>query len=233
MSIWLGSLQSGSIACLMAIIATVLVERCGGRIGGIIATMPFTFLPASFVFVEDAKTDIDWKLTLFSLPGGGIGSICFLEVWNDLPALLKGYSEKWKLVILSVVSCLVWFIVCFLFIYFFFMLRDHPSCIIPVGLILDIFHLLLATILAWYPSKSMKGKKKPSILNYLSRGVLAFIAIFFASAIAKSGNLIFAAVCSLAPAIYLTTMLTMWISHGEDVCKGAIKPMMLGWNAYI
>lgn len=67
---WVSSLKNGGMAGVMAIIATVLVEKCGGRIGGIIATMPFTFVPASYVFVTSANTTIDWQLGLGSIPAG-------------------------------------------------------------------------------------------------------------------------------------------------------------------
>lgn len=155
-----------------------------------------------------------------------------MQVWEQISKCTVKYSTCCRLTTLSILSCIVWLSVCYGLIYLFFKLRDYPKYIFPGMYIVDFIHLSLCVYLSWSPQKSLHGKKSVSFVNYFSRGILAFVAIYFAAVIMKHGSVIYASVCCLAPAILLTTMVSMWISHGEKVAIGAIAPMTLGWNAY-
>ena len=48
--IMLGPLLSGIFAALVAIGATVAIERLGGRLGGVLGSIPTTIVPASLGF---------------------------------------------------------------------------------------------------------------------------------------------------------------------------------------
>jgi hypothetical protein len=62
----------------------------------------------------------------------------------------------------------------------------------------------------------------------VGRGVLAAAAIGLAVALATVAGPVIAGIISIFPAIFLTTMVGLWISQGEAVPVGAVGPMMLG-----
>jgi hypothetical protein len=72
-----------------------------------------------------------------------------------------------------------------------------------------------------------KGKNKVGLGTLLSRGLLAAVAVFLAVLISKINGLA-AGLATSFPAIFTTTMISLWISQGENVTSGAVGPMMLG-----
>jgi hypothetical protein len=58
--------------------------------------------------------------------------------------------------------------------------------------------------------------------------MLAAVAIAASVAIAARGNALAAGVASVFPAIFVTTMVSLWLAQGEAVPAGAVGPMMLG-----
>ena len=62
---------------------------------------------------------------------------------------------------------------------------------------------------------------------HICRGLLAALAIGFSVSMAQLSELV-AGVMSTFPAMFLTTMVGLWISQSEAVQAGAVGPMMLG-----
>ena len=62
----------------------------------------------------------------------------------------------------------------------------------------------------------------------VGRGALAGCAIAAAVLVGSLGHPLAAGVASVFPAIFLTTMVALWLSQGEAVQAGAVGPMMLG-----
>ena len=60
------------------------------------------------------------------------------------------------------------------------------------------------------------------------RGLMAGSAIGGAVWLATHGGPLIAGVAAVFPAIFMTTLCSLWISHGESVGAGAIGPLMLG-----
>ena len=50
-----GPIVSGIFAALVAVAATVAIERLGGRLGGVIGSIPTTIVPASLGFFLPGK----------------------------------------------------------------------------------------------------------------------------------------------------------------------------------
>jgi hypothetical protein len=65
-------------------------------------------------------------------------------------------------------------------------------------------------------------------LALLARGCAAAVAIGVAVHLATVGDALASGVMSIFPAIFLTSMLALWLAQGEAVPAGAIGPMMLG-----
>ena len=74
----------------------------------------------------------------------------------------------------------------------------------------------------------MVSPRPVKLLVLLSRGFLAGLAVGFSAWISGLGYPILAGMASVFPAIFLTTMVSIWLSQGEAVQSGAVGPMMLG-----
>jgi hypothetical protein len=62
----------------------------------------------------------------------------------------------------------------------------------------------------------------------ISRGIMAAGAIGCAVWLAESGGPLIAGLAAVFPAIFMTTMCGLWLTHGETVGAGAVGPLMLG-----
>ena len=85
--------------------------------------------------------------------------------------------------------------------------------------------------MTWIPIKAPKGKNSVTKQVLLMRGLAAATAIGIAVQFASMGLPIVAGLASVFPAIFLTTMVALWIAQGADVPIGAAGPMMLGGSS--
>lgn len=184
--------ESGSLAGFMTILSTLLVEKLGGRIGGVIASMPITILPASYTIIESAKSEANYLASLCSLPLNCFGGIVFLEVWKKLPYYIKDWSFRVRLVTLVIVSLTLWFCLVICCTLFFFQVKQHPSYMLPTAAAAWFIHLCLGLILSYHLPRSKKGKNQIGFFTYICRGFVAFLVIACASLIARMGNSLFA-----------------------------------------
>ena len=94
--------------------------------------------------------------------------------------------------------------------------------------------LLLVSVgvwMTWKPANAPKGSKTVSRGMILSRGIGAAIAIGIAVYFSELGFPLVAGLASVFPAIFLTTMVSLWISQGPEVPTGAAGPMVLGGSS--
>ena len=85
--------------------------------------------------------------------------------------------------------------------------------------------------ITWIPIKAPKGKNSVTKQVLLMRGLAAATAIGIAVQFASMGLPIIAGLASVFPAIFLTTMVALWVAQGADVPTGAAGPMMLGGSS--
>jgi len=85
--------------------------------------------------------------------------------------------------------------------------------------------------MTWIPQKAPKGKNSVTKKVLLMRGLAAATAIGIAVQLSSMGQPIIAGLASVFPAIFLTTMVALWMAQGSDVPTGAAGPMMLGGSS--
>jgi hypothetical protein len=77
------------------------------------------------------------------------------------------------------------------------------------------------------PAAAPKGANRVKPVILVLRGLCAMTTIFIGSIIARShpsaGGMV-----SCFPAIYLTTLISVWVAQGDKVTAGATGPMILG-----
>jgi len=221
-------LLSALLAGGVAIGATVAIERFGGRLGGILATLPTTIVPASvglWIHQQDPALFAD---AMHSVPGGMLLNACFLWLWRALPPRLPSTKRSTRLTLMVVFSLSCWVLGAIGLVTFQGQLLERA-----IGLAGYAWGLTLAILVGglWAardPRPAPKGRRKVGPVALLSRGVFAAAAIGTSIALADIAGPLVAGVAAVFPAIFLTTMVSIWLAQGEDVQAGAVGPMMLG-----
>ena len=218
--LWASALFAG----IVAIGVTLAIEKLGGRAGGLIGTMPSTIVPASIGFHLSASSPEITREALLAVPFGMAVNVLFLWSWSYLPPRTK---SPWRLPKVLLGGLALWAIaaaVCTLTL---------EQMTWDLGPLAGATTLTIACFGAWAcrgapPSPS--GHQSVGILSLISRGWMAASAIGLAVWLSDQSPLL-AGMASVFPAIFMTTMVSLWVSQGEAVQAGAVGPMMLGSTA--
>lgn len=223
MSVLLVAILAGS----MAIFATVCIERFGGKLGGLLGSLPTTIVPASWGFHAHATNEVELTASLAVVPIGMLINAIFLYVWRVLPPKLPTELSLYtKLLSMSAASLLIWAVCAFSFVQFMDVVASQQ--VIWVGIIGQSALIGFGIWACKDGVPAPKGKRPVKLFVLLSRGLLAGLAVGFSAWISGLGYPILAGMASVFPAIFLTTMVSVWLSQGEAVQSGAVGPMMLG-----
>lgn len=221
-------LLSATLAGAVAIGATLAIERWGGRLGGIIGTLPSTIVPASLGFYATSQSPEELTASLAIVAPGMLVNGLFLLAWRIIPPKLPSGSLNARLALMTVLSLSLW-AGCAAF---FVTVMDSWSLAQTSPLLFGGLGFVLLGVLGIVgclnAPPSPKGSKKLSPLTIASRGLLAAAAIAVAVQLSALGNPLLAGMASVFPAIFLTTMVSLWHAQGAAVPVGAVGPMMLG-----
>ena len=243
------ALLSGLGAGFVAVLATLAIERLGGHLGGIIGTLPTTIIPASwglwYQVLDQSESSIkmsehafnQFSMAMYAVPTGMCLNALFLWMWKIIPQRSHWVSEWSKdgdqgilkaVCLMSTITLSLWS--CFAFIWVMFSQKVLDSS--QKQLISGILALLLIIIIGLWATRQYshapKGSKSVGWSTLFCRGLCAAIAVGIAVLISKSGASTLAGVAAVFPAIFWTTMVSLWVSQGQAVPSGAVGPMMLG-----
>ena len=223
---------SSLFSCVIAILSTIAIEKLGGTLGGVLATTPTTIVPYSvgLVLADTSVDDID--TAMFSVPIGICLTTFYLILWREVPkwSIVERLGSTYRQLAVVLPLLIVLWIGCATAIALL-LLPQLVAAGIPmwasgvVGLLLSF--LIGVAVIFYRHQAAPKGKKKMTLLMYLSRGVLAGVAIGV-SLIISSISPVAGGVASVFPSITTTTMVMLWIQQGRELPAGAAGPMMLG-----
>ena len=221
----LTTIFSALFAAFVAILATISIERLGGKLGGLISSIPSTIVPASLGFWYSAPDLIDFQASLMTVSLGMFVNALFLYSWRVIPPLFPETQSLWiRLGGMILISMLVWALGAFGLVHLLSWIQDIHLWGIGGGILLVLFGVFAC----FNNPPAPKGSRQISFVVLLSRGLLAGVAIGFAVWLSGLGSPILAGMASVFPAIFLTTMVSVWLSQGAAVQGGAVGPMMLG-----
>jgi hypothetical protein len=221
-------LISALAAGLVAILATVAIERLGGRRGGVVGTLPTTIVPAAVGFWWGASKTVDFQDALYVVPAGMMVNALFLWSWRVIPARLPGWKLRARLLAMVATSMSAWVVMAFLLLRATEAYREAGLPMPLWGWGFFLAAASFATVACLRNGPAPAGTRPVGTVTLLGRGLLAACAIGLAVALATVSGPVIAGIVSIFPAIFLTTMLALWISQGEAVPAGAVGPMMLG-----
>ena len=215
----------GVFAGLVAILVTLAIEKFGGFIGGVLGTVPSTIIPAAAgVYALEGHKALTDSMSV--VPIGMLINGMFLGVWIILPKYISNDTLKLPFTVIS--SLCTWAV---LALFSLIIAREVTDGIISEMMLGVIGLVLLAILAVMFNLKNRaapKGENKVPIMILSIRGIAAGLAIAACLVLAKIGLPFVAGLASAFPAIFLTSMVALWISQGPQVPQGAAAPMMLG-----
>ena len=215
----------GIFAGLVAILVTVAIEKFGGFIGGVLGTVPSTIIPAA-AGVYALEGDESLTASMSVVPIGMLINGVFLGVWIILPKYIA--SDRLKLPITVVSSLLTWAILALLSLIISREVTGGTISEMTLGMIGLVLLAILAIMFNLSNRAAPKGLNKVPIIILSIRGIAAGLAIAACLVLAEIGLPFVAGLASAFPAIFLTSMVALWLSQGPQVPQGAAAPMMLG-----
>lgn len=215
-------------AAVVAILATVAIERLGGRRGGVIGTLPTTVVPAALGFWWGAASMADFRDALHVVPAGMMVNALFLWCWRILPPRLPAWSLGVRLAVMVAVSMTAWAGMALLLLGATSAYRDAGRSTVLWGWAFFAASVVVAVAACLRNGPAPLGVRAVGPITLLARGLLAAAAVGLAVALATIAGPIIAGIVSIFPAIFLTTMVGLWLAQGEAVPSGAVGPMMLG-----
>jgi hypothetical protein len=219
--------EASLVAGLVAIGATLAIERWGGIVGGFLATLPSTILPATWGLWSSVGPT-GYRDAMAAVPFGMLVNAIFLHLWRVVPRSLPPRVHArlgWTLAI----SLLGWTVLALASLAVLSLARSvAPAALVPFALSLAVAAWIFGVVacLDGVPAPGGTRAVRPAVV--LARGVLAALAVGAAVHLGGLGLGIASGLCSTFPAIFLTTMVSLWLAQGEAVPTGAIGPMMLG-----
>jgi len=223
-----GVLAAGISAGLVAIAATVAVERLGGRLGGLLGTLPTTIVPAAAGIAANTTSPEAFEAAMAAVPVGMWVDVLFLLCWRVGPRWLPRWSGGARLLAMVVGSLVVWLVIAMLAVQGLDRAMALGVPALWLGGLGIGASLLLGVVATVRPPPAPKGTQGVGPGTLLSRGVLAAAAIAGAVSLASIAGPTVSGIASVFPAIFLTSMVSLWWSQGETVQGGAVGPMMLG-----
>ena len=218
----------GLFAGLVAILATVAIERFGGRLGGLLASIPTTIIPASLGIFERSHTPRDYVWAMSVVPIGMLVNAFFLWLWRWGPPRLPHTTLPKRLGMMILLGLTGWAVAAASGLSLAHWLKGLGVSPILLGTGVGLAQGLLGIWACLAPVPAPAGSRSVSWQMLISRGVLAGSCIVLAVWLSGLGLPLLSGLASVFPAIFLTTMAALWISQGEAVQSGAVGPMMLG-----
>jgi len=220
------TLLSASFAGLVAIGVTVAIERWGGRVGGLIGTVPSTIVPAT-IGIGHLSADPDaFAAAMYMTPVGMWVNGVFLWTWKAPFRSTGRWANRLSTVLIASLSA--WAALAWAAVEGAEMLHHHGLGLSSIALVATAALLLAGVATCRGAPPSPAGHQRVGRLVLLARGVLAASAIGVAVTLAEVGSPLTAGMAAVFPAIFLTTMVSLWVSQGEAVQIGAVGPMILG-----
>lgn len=218
-------LISAVLAGVVATAVTVAIEKWGGLIGGLLGTAPSTIVPAGIgMYLAGGEEALVSSMSV--VPLGMLLNALFLGAWLVLPRWFESSSRP---LLFTTVSALGLWVAMGLTMLWTVenvlnaRLSERSLAVAGFALLFMVVALFNAR-----PQPAPKGTKSVSKQVLIARGMMAALAIGVAVWLSGLGKPLLAGLASVFPAIFLTSMVALWLAQGPTVPRGAAGPMMLG-----
>ena len=218
-------LVSALLAGVVATAVTVAIEKWGGLVGGLLGTVPSTIVPAGIgMYLAGGEAALMASMSI--VPLGMLLNALFLGAWLVLPRWMANTSRP--LLWTSLGALVFWAVLGLLMLVLVDEVLSANMDERALALFGSALLFITAVVFNRRPNPTPKGTNAVSKTVLTARGTMAAIAIGIAVWLAGLGYPLLAGLASVFPAIFLTSMVALWLAQGPTVPQGAAGPMMLG-----
>ena len=195
-------------------LTSVLAEKFGSKIGGLISNLPSNIL-VSLVFISIVN-DVSYLAEL--IPGIPIGLII-----DTIFLLVFVILLRYNLVLSVIISLLVWFILAYVLAKL-----EFNNLIVNI-----LVYVLITALSLWFIERIVKIPSKDSKIRSFSAFQIIYRAAFGGSIVATIVvfstifNPFFTGIFSTFPAMILSTLIILTISQGNEFTRAAGKVLIL------
>jgi hypothetical protein len=217
-------------AGVVAILATVAVERLGGIAGGVLSSIPTTIVPAAIgIFQRSGDTD-SFRRAMAFVPVGILMNAGYLLLWRVIPARLGAHERTRHHLLLSTTSLAlaIWIAGASAIVALNWWLHPTVAQSLVAGSIAFATGIALGIAANRTPHPAPRGVHRVGPIVLVIRGLAAGAAIAVSIVLARMGHPVASGIASVFPAIFTTIMIATWLAQGAHVPTGAVGPMALG-----
>ena len=215
-------------AAVIAVLATVAVERLGGVLGGIAASVPTTIIPAAIGMHSSAPDQGNFVQAMAFVPVGILMNAGYLLLWRVVPAKLGMRSHRYLLAATAAIALGAWLAVATAIVWLHRTAAPSAGLSLAIGCTAFACAVLLGVAANRVPHPAPAGTRRVGPVVLAMRGVAAGAAIGGSVLLARSGLPVAGGIGSVFPAIFTTILVGTWLAQGAQVPTGAVGPMMLG-----
>ena len=219
---------AAAFAGAVAVAVTVAIERWGGLLGGFLGTLPTTIVPAALGIAATSPEPEGFRSAMFVAPAGMCLNAGFLFLWRVLPPRLPLWPLRVRLAVMTALSLSAWIVCAAALVVGVDALRSSSVRLDLFGGGITLLLAATGVLACLRHLPSPRGQRRVGGATLAARGLLAAVSIGLSVFLASAGGPLVASVAAVFPAIFLTTMVSLWLAQGEAVPVGAVGPMMLG-----
>lgn len=215
-------------AGVVAVLATIAVERLGGVAGGVLSSIPTTIVPAA-IGIYNRNPDVDeFRRAMAFVPVGILLNAGYLLLWRVVPARI-GRHRRSHLLLSTVCATLgAWMVVATAIVVAHDALRPAVAHALAIGVGAFTAGIALGIAANRTPHPAPRGTHRVGARVLAVRGVAAAIVIGAALVLARAKLPVASGIASVFPVIFTTIMAATWLSQGAHVPTGSVGPMALG-----
>lgn len=217
-------------AGVVAILATVAVERLGGVAGGVLSSIPTTIVPAAIGIFQRSGDPDAFRRAMAFVPLGILMNAGYLLLWRVIPARLgtHAFARRNLLPWTTALTLTIWLAAASAIVALNQWLAPTVGQSIAIGCAAFAVGIALGIAANRTPHPAPRGTHRVGPAVLLLRALAAAAAIGVSILLARSGHPVASGIASVFPAIFTTIMIATWIAQGAHVPTGAVGPMALG-----
>lgn len=215
-------------AGVVAVLATVAVERLGGARGGVLSSIPTTIVPAALGIWGDGTDPEGFRRAMHFVPVGILLNAGYLLLWRIVPGRLGMIVHRHLLAWTVAVALGAWLAAATAVAALERVAEPSPGQALVTGFAAALAGLALAVAANRVRHPAPAGSRRVGVPVLCARGAAAALAIGCALLLARARLPVASGIASVFPAIFTTVMVATWLAQGPRVPTGAVGPMMLG-----
>ena len=202
------------LSALIVIIITIIAEKYGTKVGGILGTLPSTIIIA-FIFISINKDVSFASRSAAVVPAEMAINLVFLVIVSTLAYRSLSFALVVSLGIWGVLTTALYF-------------SDITNIFISIilyalSLIFCFIYLEKIRKIESHKKVKVHYTKKKIVLRGILAGTVISTAVFFSNI-----NSTLSGIFSIFPAIFLSTMIITYLEHGPVFTSGFAKSMIFG-----